>query len=175
MSGGDPLMLDDGALAGLIARLEPIGHLRRLRLHTRLPVVLPSRVTSALCHLLSRGRLQPVLVIHVNHPTELGTAAAEALGRLRRARIQLLNQSVLLRGINDDADLLTALAERLFDLGVTNYYLHQLDRVCGAAHFEVEDTRALLLQEQLRRRLPGYLVPRLVREQAGQAYKTPLG
>ncbi len=175
LSGGDPLMLDDDALASLVARLEPIDHLQRLRLHTRLPVVLPSRVTPALCRLLSGGQLRAVLVIHVNHPAELGDAAAVAIGRLGRAGIPLLNQSVLLRGINDDADVLATLAERLFDLGVTNYYLHQLDRVCGAAHFEVDDNRALLLQEQLRRRLPGYLVPRLVREQAGATHKTPLG
>jgi len=175
LSGGDPLMLDDDVLASLVARLEPIDHLRRLRLHTRLPVVLPSRVTSALCRLLSRARLRPVMVIHVNHPAELRDAAADAIGRLGRAGIPLLNQSVLLRGINDDADVLAKLAERLFDLGVTNYYLHQLDRVCGAAHFEVDNSRALLLQEQLRQRLPGYLVPRLVREQAGEKHKTPVG
>ena len=175
LSGGDPLMLDDDALAYLLSRLEAIGHLRRLRLHTRLPVVLPSRVTSALCRLLSRGRLRPVIVTHVNHPAELGGAAADALDRLGRARIPLLNQSVLLRGVNDDADLLATLAERLFDLGVTNYYLHQLDRVSGAAHFEVDDGRALRLQRQLRERLPGYLVPRLVREQPGASHKTPLG
>jgi EF-P beta-lysylation protein EpmB len=175
LSGGDPLMLDDDALASLVARLETIDHLRRLRLHTRLPVVLPSRVTSALCRRLSRGRLRPVLVIHANHPAELDGAAADAIGRLGRAGIPVLNQSVLLRGINDDADVLATLAERLFDLGVTNYYLHQLDRVSGAAHFAVDDSRALFLQEQLRRRLPGYLVPRLVREQAGATHKTPLG
>jgi KamA family protein len=175
LSGGDPLLLDDDALARLLERLESIGQLRRLRLHTRLPVVLPGRVTSALCRLLSRGRLRPVIVIHVNHPTELGGAAAAALDRLDRARIPLLNQSVLLRGVNDDADVLATLAERLFDLRVTNYYLHQLDRVNGAAHFEVDDARALRLQQQLRQRLPGYLVPRLVREQAGATHKTPLG
>lgn len=175
LSGGDPLMLDDNALAGLIARLEPIRHLRRLRLHTRLPVVLPSRVTDALCELLGGGRLKPVLVIHANHPMELGPSATTALSRLSRAGIPLLNQSVLLRGVNDDAAVLVELAERLFDLGVANYYLHQLDRVQGAAHFEVDDARACALLEQLRQRLPGYLVPRLVREQAGATHKTPLG
>ena len=174
LSGGDPLMLDDEVLKRLIERLERVNHLHRLRLHTRLPVVLPSRVTNALCRLLTSSRLRPVLVVHANHPTELGAAAADALGMLVEARIPLLNQSVLLRGVNDDADLLAALAERLFDLGVGNYYLHQLDRVTGAAHFEVSDDRALQLVDTLRTRLPGYLLPRLVREIAGASSKVPI-
>jgi EF-P beta-lysylation protein EpmB len=174
LSGGDPLMLDDASLAELIAGLNGIAHLRRLRLHTRLPVVLPSRVTSALCELLGGGPLRTVVVVHVNHHAELGAAAADALGMLSQARIALLNQSVLLRGINDDAQTLAMLAERLFDLGVGSYYLHQLDRVQGAAQFEVSDDRALDLIDTLRARLPGYLVPRLVREIAGADSKTPI-
>lgn len=175
LSGGDPLLLDDEALAELVGRLQRIQHLRRLRIHTRLPVVLPSRVTPELCRLLSAGPLQPVLVVHVNHAAELGTAAECALARLAAAGIPLLNQSVLLRGINDDVGVLAKLAERLFELHVTNYYLHQLDRVTGVAHFEVSDAEAIRLVTALRAHLPGYLIPRLVREISGQPSKTPLG
>ncbi|MGB5833842.1 MAG: EF-P beta-lysylation protein EpmB [Thiohalocapsa sp.] len=174
LSGGDPLMLGDDTLSALITRLEGLPQLRRLRLHTRLPVVLSSRVTPALCRVLTASRLRTVIVVHVNHAAELGDAAARALGMLRKAGIPLFNQSVLLRGINDDAGVLAELAERLFDLGVINYYLHQLDRVEGAAHFEVDDDRARQLITTLRAHLPGYLVPRLVREVAGALSKTPL-
>jgi KamA family protein len=174
LSGGDPLLLDDTALEGLIGRLARIDHLRRLRIHTRVPVVLPSRVTDALPGLLGTTRLRPVVVLHANHPRELGDAAADAIERFARARLPLLNQSVLLRGVNDDLDTLAALAERLFDLGVTNYYLHQLDPVAGAAHFAVDDGRARTLLAGLRARLPGYLVPRLVREIPGAPSKVPL-
>ena len=175
LSGGDPLMLDDSALGALIARLEDIPHLRRLRLHTRLPVVLPSRVGQELCRRLTDTRLRPIMVIHANHPAELGDETRRALGALRQAQIPLFNQSVLLRGVNDDADVLIALSERLFELGVVSYYLHQLDRVQGAAHFEVGDACALELVKALRARLPGYLVPRLVREVPGRPCKTQLG
>jgi len=175
LSGGDPLLLDDSALGALIARLEDIPHLRRIRLHTRLPVVLPSRVGPELCRRLTDTRLQPALVIHANHPAELGDDARRALGQLRQAQIPLFNQSVLLRGVNDDLEVLTALSERLFELGVVSYYLHQLDRVQGAAHFEVSDNRALGLIKALRARLPGYLVPRLVREVPGEPHKRLLG
>jgi EF-P beta-lysylation protein EpmB len=174
LSGGDPLMLGDGALADLIERLTTIPHLRRLRLHTRLPVVLPSRVTAALCELLAQARLDAILVVHANHPRELGAAARDALARLRRAGLPVLNQGVLLRGVNDDADTLTELSEALFAAGVLPYYLHLLDRVAGAAHFEVPEVQALDLIDTLRARLPGYLVPRLVRERAGARFKTPV-
>jgi EF-P beta-lysylation protein EpmB len=174
LSGGDPLMLDDAELGALIAELAEIAHLRRLRLHTRLPVVLPSRITDALCGILADSPLRTVVVIHANHPAELYDSVRGALARLRGCAGTLLNQSVLLRGINDDADVLASLAEGLFEAGVVNYYLHQLDRVEGAAHFEVSDARALSLIEALRARLPGYLVPRLVREKPGASSKTPL-
>jgi EF-P beta-lysylation protein EpmB len=174
LSGGDPLLLDDAALGALLARLTRIPHLRRIRVHSRLPVVLPSRVTPALGRLLAEHPQRCVLVIHANHPAELGDAAADALGRLQRAGIPLLNQSVLLRGVNDAADTLMGLSERLFDCGVLPYYLHQLDRVAGAAHFAVDDTRARRLAAALRARLPGYLTPLLVREQAGQSAKMPM-
>jgi L-lysine 2,3-aminomutase len=174
LSGGDPLMLDDSALTALVARLEAIPHLERLRLHTRLPVVLPSRITADLCGILTQTRLQPVVVIHANHPRELGPAATLALGSLRAAGVTLLNQSVLLRGVNDDPDTLTALNTTLFRHGVLPYYLHLLDRVQGSAHFEVHLPAALTLMALLRRRLPGYLVPRLVREEAGAGSKIAL-
>lgn len=174
LSGGDPLMLDDAALGDLIARLAAIPHLRRLRLHTRLPVVLPSRVTPALCRLLADTRLRTVVVIHTNHPAELGERAVAALADLRDARLPLLNQSVLLRGVNDRVEVLQGLAEGLFDAGVLNYYLHLLDPVAGAAHFDVPEAEAAALIEQLRLRLPGYLVPRLVREVPGARAKLPV-
>lgn len=174
LSGGDPLMLDDPALADLIRHLEAIPHLNRLRLHTRLPVVLPSRVTPELCRIIAGGRLTALVVIHANHARELGEEARVALRRLRAAGIGLLNQAVLLRGVNDCADALADLSEALFASGVLPYYLHLLDKVTGAAHFEVAPTAARALMEELRTGLPGYLVPRLVREEAGRPYKTPL-
>ncbi|MGE5154994.1 MAG: EF-P beta-lysylation protein EpmB [Bdellovibrio bacteriovorus] len=174
LSGGDPLMLDDRALGSLLARLELIPHLRRLRIHSRLPVVLPQRVGPELCRMLGALRRSPVLVIHANHPRELGGGVPAALDRLRAAKVSLLNQSVLLGGVNDDLDTLAALSEGLFAAGVLPYYLHQLDPVQGAAHFQVSDARARALIESLRERLPGYLVPRLVREVAGDPAKRPL-
>jgi EF-P beta-lysylation protein EpmB len=171
LSGGDPLMLDDQALAALVGGLEAIPHLRRLRLHTRLPIVLPSRITDGLCHTLMCTRLQPIVVVHTNHARELGTASRDALGRLRKIGIPVLNQSVLLRGVNDDTGRLADLSEALFQCGVLPYYLHLLDRVAGAAHFDVDEAVALQLLERLRTLLPGYLVPRLVREVEGRPYK----
>ncbi|MFY9975953.1 MAG: EF-P beta-lysylation protein EpmB [Chromatiaceae bacterium] len=174
LSGGDPLLLDDGPLESLLRCLDAIPHLRRLRIHSRLPVVLPERVTEGLCRVLGAVRLSAVVVIHANHPRELGDATAGALARLRGAGSTLLNQGVLLRGVNDDVDTLAELSERLFGQGVVPYYLHQVDPVQGAAHFQVPDREALALIEQLRARLPGYLVPRLVREVAGEACKRHL-
>lgn len=174
LSGGDPLVFGDQQIGRLIASLADVPHLRRIRLHSRVPVVLPSRVTDGLVAALRVTRLSPVMVIHANHPNEWNTEVQEALQRLRRAGVTLLNQAVLLRGINDDAGTLAALSERLFGAGVLPYYLHMLDRASGTAHFEVSEPQALALHEQLRRRLPGYLVPRLVREEAGQPYKTLL-
>lgn len=174
LSGGDPLALVDERLAVLVERLARIPHLRRLRVHTRTPVALPSRVTPALLELLTNSRLTVVVVLHCNHPNELAGDFLPALAALREARLTLLNQSVLLRGVNDQVDALCQLSEDLFDLGVTPYYLHLLDRARGTAHFEVPVTEAHRLHDALRRRLPGYLVPRLVRETAGAPYKLPL-
>ena len=174
LSGGDPLLLDDAALAHLLARLAHIDHLKRLRIHSRLPVVLPERVTPALCRLLATHPQRCVLVIHANHPAELGRAVAEALAHLQKAGITMLNQSVLLRGVNDAVATLAELSERLFDCGVLPYYLHQLDRIAGAAHFAVDDARARDIAVALRGQLPGYLTPLLVREAPGEPSKVPL-
>lgn len=174
LSGGDPLMLTDARLATLLARLEAIPHLRRLRVHTRLPIVLPDRVTPDLIALLRSTRLATAVVVHANHPNELVGDCAEAIRSLSTSGLVVLNQAVLLRGVNDDADVLAELSERLFDLGVLPYYLHQLDRVAGAAHFEVPEAVGRELMAELRRRLPGYLVPRYVRETPGEAGKTPI-
>ena len=174
LSGGDPLSLATARLADLTDALRGIGHVRRLRLHTRLPVVLPERVDAELSAWL-RGLPWPVaVVVHANHPAEIDDAVADAFARLRLAGATVLNQAVLLRGVNDDADVLAALSETAFAAGVLPYYLHQLDRVAGTAHFEVDDAAALALHAQLQARLPGYLVPRLVREVPGAPAKTPL-
>ncbi|REK19203.1 MAG: EF-P beta-lysylation protein EpmB [Planctomycetota bacterium] len=174
LSGGDPLMLVDAHLQELARRLAAIPHVRRLRIHTRLPLMIPSRVDDALIAWLRGTRLTPVVVIHANHARELEGPAVDALARLADAGVPLLNQSVLLRGVNDDLDTLAELCERLVDLRVIPYYLHQLDRVTGAAHFEVDEKRGHELVERLRSRLPGYAVPRYVRETAGAASKTLL-
>jgi EF-P beta-lysylation protein EpmB len=164
LSGGDPLVLPDEQLARLARRLAEIPHLRRLRLHTRLPVVIPERVTERLLAWLRGTRLSPVVVIHANHPAEVDPEVAAALGRLVDGGVPVLSQAVLLRGVNDRADVLAELCERLVDLRVMPYYLHQLDRVAGAAHFQVPEAAGIELIRRLRARLPGYAVPRYVRE-----------
>lgn len=174
LSGGDPLSLGNARLESLLGRLAALPALRRVRLHTRFPIVLPDRVDRGLVALLERARVGVVIVLHANHPRELDDGVAGALGALRGAGVTLLNQSVLLRGVNDDAHVLAELSERLFECGVLPYYLHLLDPVAGAAHFDVDEPRARQLYRELLARLPGYLVPRLVREVPGQASKTPL-
>ncbi len=174
LSGGDPLTLSDRRLREFSDALAGIAHVERLRLHTRLPVVLPERIDAGLLDWLRSVRVPVVIVIHANHPNELDASVATALGLLRAGSVTLLNQSVLLRGVNDDPGTLVALSERLFTLGVLPYYLHQLDRVEGAAHFEVSDADARQLHDEMRHRLPGYLLPRLVREVAGAPAKQPL-
>ncbi len=174
LSGGDPLALSDVRLKRLADRLAAIPHLQRLRIHTRLPVVLPERVDDALLTWLGQGRLQHVLVLHANHPREFAAPADAALRRLQAAGITLLNQAVLLAGVNDDVETLVELQEAGFRLGVLPYYLHQLDRTRGTAHFEVPDARAHALYQALHARLPGYLVPRLAREISGAPGKTLL-
>ncbi len=175
LSGGDPLSLSDRRLDALLARLDRIPHLQRLRIHSRQPVVLPERVDDGLLDVLAKTRLRPVLVIHANHPREIDETVREALERLAAAGLTLLNQSVLLRGINDDAAVLAELSEVLFAARVLPYYLHLLDRVRGAAHYEVNESEASAIMDRLLRLLPGYLVPRLVREQPGYPAKVPVG
>jgi len=174
LSGGDPLALATHKLEELTRGLAGLPQVMRLRIHTRLPVVLPERIDDAFVSWLGALPLQKVVVLHANHANEFDADVDAACARLRGAGAILLNQSVLLHGINDDVDTLAELSERLLAAGVLPYYLHQLDRVQGAAHFEVDDRVALQLQQALRARLPGYLVPRFVREVAGDAAKRPL-
>ena len=171
LSGGDPLLLGDRALTSLINELEAIPHLRRLRIHSRIPVVLPERITPDLIRLLTESRLKTVIVIHCNHANELDHSTASAFTLIKQTAIVLLNQSVLSHGVNDSVDVQVALAEKLFDQGVLPYYLHMPDRVAGTAHFFVKDDRAKLLYQGMQARLPGYLVPRLVREIPGESAK----
>ena len=174
LSGGDPLSLSTARLAELTDALAPIPHLRRLRIHTRLPVVLPERVDEDLAAWL-RGLPWPVaVVVHANHANEFDPSVDAAMARLRDAGATLLNQAVLLRGVNDSVEALAGLSARAFAAGVLPYYLHQLDRVAGTAHFEVPDDEARDLHAALSARLSGYLVPRLVREVAGDPGKRPL-
>ena len=172
LSGGDPLLLDDDRLADIVRRLERMPHVRRLRIHSRLPIVLPSRVTDDFAGLLASSRLTIVIVVHANHPAELDESVTVAVRRLAAVPAIVLNQAVLLAGVNDSVDVLRALSERLVEIGVVPYYLHLLDRVRGAGHFEVDEPRAVGLHRDLLACLPGYAVPRLVREQPGAQSKT---
>ena len=174
LSGGDPLLLSDRRLRVLVDGLQAIPQLKRLRIHSRLPVVLPQRIDNALLDWLCEGRLQPVMVIHANHAIELDRSVAQAVGRLRARGVSVLNQTVLLRAVNDTTASLAALSERLFAIGALPYYLHLLDKVQGAAHFEVTIDRARELAAELAATLPGYLVPKLVQERAGEPNKTLL-
>ncbi|MGB1580995.1 MAG: KamA family radical SAM protein, partial [Nevskiales bacterium] len=174
LSGGDPLSLSDAKLSELVALLEDIPHIQRLRIHTRQPIVLPERVDEQLIAWLAAGRLQKIMVLHCNHPQELSAQVVQAIQALKSAGVLLFNQTVLLKKINDNVDVLSRLAKDLFNSGVIPYYLHQLDRVQGAGHFEVPDERALAIHQQLRETLPGYMLSELVREIPGQPSKTPL-
>lgn len=174
LSGGDPLSSSDDKLASLAEALTSIPHLRRLRLHTRLPVVLPERVDERLLSWLEKGPLQKVIVLHINHGNEIDGNVAEAAARLRNIGVTLLNQAVLLRGVNDSVEALVNLSQKLFEVGVMPYYLHLLDRVRGAAHFEVEESRAQRIFREVLASLPGFLVPRLVREVPSAGSKMPV-
>lgn len=174
LSGGDPLTLPDARLETLARALAEIPHLQTLRLHSRLPVVLPERVDDRLLSWLGAQPQRVVMVIHCNHPHEIDVAVTTALRKLAQAGVLLLNQSVLLKGVNDEADTLIRLSETLLAAGVLPYYLHQLDRVQGAAHFEVSDSQARTLMSQVHAAVPGYLVPRLVRELPDFPGKFPL-
>jgi EF-P beta-lysylation protein EpmB len=175
LSGGDPLSLTTSRLQALSAALADIPHVKRLRIHTRFPIAIPERVDDELLHWLRSCGLATVIVVHANHPQELADAAVvEALHALRGVTMNLLNQSVLLGGVNDSAEVLIELSRSLFECGVLPYYLHVLDRVAGTAHFDVDDESARALLAAMRAALPGYLVPRLVREVPGALSKTPL-
>lgn len=171
LSGGDPLVLTDEKLASLCQRIAEIPHIKRIRFHTRLPIVLPNRINSGFLAWFTALPVQKVMVIHTNHANELCQDTANRLADLRQAGAILLNQSVLLKHINDNVDALSMLSERLIECQVTPYYLHLLDKVQGAAHFDVSKSQALELIKQLRQRLSGYMIPRLVQEIQGQTSK----
>jgi len=172
LSGGDPLMAKDKQLFELLTQLESLPQLTRLRIHSRLPVVLPSRITQALVDRLQASRLSVVLVLHINHAQEIDAELGTAIAKCREAGIHLLNQSVLLKGVNDNTASLVALSEALFSINILPYYLFLLDKVEGAAHFDIEEKQAQQLHREMQIELPGYLVPRLSREVAGQQSKT---
>jgi EF-P beta-lysylation protein EpmB len=174
LSGGDPLSLSDARLAELITQLETIPHLQRLRIHSRFPVVEPQRVTPELLKLLRNTRLSVIMVLHINHAQEIAQDTAQAIKKLHDQQIILFNQSVLLKGVNDALHILQELSETLIEHHIIPYYLHMLDRVQGSAHFEISEQAALALHQQLRERLPGYMLPRLVREVAGEKSKSAI-
>jgi L-lysine 2,3-aminomutase len=171
-SGGDPLASPDRQLQWMVDQLAQIPHLKRLRVHTRLPIVIPQRITDSTLQWLTGSRLKPVMVIHCNHANELDNRVADALIQLQDQGVMLLNQAVLLKGVNDRLATQIALSERLFELDVLPYYLHLLDKVQGTAHFDVPAQEALTLHQQMQANLPGFLVPKLVREEAGESQKT---
>lgn len=175
LSGGDPLTLSDHRIDRLLTALESIPHIKTVRFHTRIPVVLPARISEALLQRLQQSPLRTVIVIHCNHPNEIDSAVTDALTSLHQIGVTLLNQSVLLNGINSSVETLTELSHTLFRAHVLPYYIHLLDRVTGSQHFDMPEREALSLHRQLRQRLPGYLVPRLVREIEGEPNKTPIG
>ena len=171
LSGGDPLMAKDHEMAFLITELEKISHIKRLRIHSRLAVVIPNRITSELCRLFAKTRLQIVLVTHINHPNEIDDNVTNAIKRLKEHQVTVLNQSVLLKKVNDDADVLACLSNKLFSIGILPYYIHLLDKVQGAAHFLVDDDNAKQIMRQLAKNVSGYLVPKLAREIGGEKSK----
>ena len=174
LSGGDPLLLNDAKLGGLLQSLGRIEHVRRIRIHSRIPVVLPARISDVLLLSLASLTQQVVLVIHANHANELSAEVADACRHLKQHNVTLLNQSVLLKSVNDNSETLCQLSEKLFTCGVLPYYLHNLDRATGVGHFEVSELRAKQLIQSMQEVLPGYLVPKLVKEQAGAAHKIRL-
>ena len=174
-SGGDPLMAKDAELDWLITQLEQIPHIQTLRIHSRLPVVIPNRITETLCQRLLQARLHIVLVTHINHANEIDEIFAQKMQMLKQANVVLLNQSVLLKGINNQAECLKQLSHKLFSIGILPYYLHLLDRVEGASHFFIEDAEALTIYRKLQKITSGYLVPKLAREIGGEPNKTLVG
>lgn len=174
LSGGDPLILKDQSLAKLVRQIENINHVQRLRIHTRLPIVIPERINDEFIAWVNATRLRPIVVLHCNHPHEIDDAVIASIKRLQAINVTLLNQAVLLKNINDHASTLIELSYKLFSAGVMPYYLHLLDRVAGSAHFEVSEENARKIIQQMMSKLPGYLVPKLVREVAGASAKVPV-
>ncbi|CZH61283.1 EF-P beta-lysylation protein EpmB [Legionella pneumophila serogroup 1] len=174
LSGGDPLLAANLVLEELLQSLEEISHIHTLRIHTRIPIVLPERIDKGLIDLLTNTRFKKVIVVHCNHPQELDESVLRACSDLKKAACYLLNQSVLLAGINDDAGILSKLSHALFDYGIMPYYLHLLDKVKGSAHFDMPLPRAQSIYHQLQSLVPGYLLPRLAREEPGRSSKTLL-
>ena len=171
LSGGDPLLLSDARLAKLFAQLGVIPHVKRIRIHTRLPIVLPARITNELINTLAQSAKQLVVVVHCNHANEINPRVIAAFKLLKNNGITLFNQSVLLKGVNDSVAALCELNEQLFIHGIIPYYLHLLDKATGTGHFEVSETEASALIKQVQAALPGYLVPKLVKEQPGALSK----
>jgi len=174
LSGGDPLMASDKHITQLMELLSPIPHITRVRIHTRLPVVIPSRMTDELLSTLQIAPFNIIVVLHINHANEIDDSVIDMVAAMKARNITVLNQAVLLKDINDDVDSQIALNESLFDAGIMPYYLHLLDKVSGATHFDSDEKAAILLMQQLYQQLPGFLVPKLVREIGGQAHKTPI-
>jgi EF-P beta-lysylation protein EpmB len=174
LSGGDPLVLSDVNFIRLFNLLGHIPHLKRVRIHTRLPIVLPDRITDALLNVFAGAPKKVIMVVHSNHANEIDHQVAQACQRLSDARVTMLNQSVLLRGVNDSVQALAALSERLFEIDIMPYYVHCLDKANGTGHFDVPQADALTLQSALQNVLPGYLVPKFVVEQVGEGSKTLL-
>ena len=171
-SGGDPLAANDNFLSWLTQQIESIKHIKRLRIHTRLPVVIPSRVDNQLLDWLGNTRLKPTMVLHINHANEIDAKLCQAVDQLKSAGITMLNQSVLLKGVNDCSEQLIALSEKLFDTGIMPYYLHMLDPVQGASHFDIPVDQAIEIFSQMQAELPGFLLPKLVQERAGEKSKS---
>lgn len=174
LSGGDPLSLSDEKIAELLIQLGKIPHLKRIRIHTRFPIVDPQRVTRKLIKILSRSHLKIIMVLHINHAQEIGEDNQKIIAELHKNNILLFNQSVLLKGVNDSLDALIQLSETLIENQIIPYYLHMLDKIQGSAHFEISDKEAISIHQQLRTKLPGYMLPELVREIAGEKSKLPL-
>ena len=171
LSGGDPLTLSNEKLETLIQQLQRLKHVQILRIHTRFPIMIPQRITPALVEILSKTRLKAVIVVHINHPNEIDDSVQQAIERFRHSQIDVFNQSVLLKGVNDSVQTLSKLMHRVFEIGVVPYYLHLFDPVAGAHHYDLPETTALALWKELQSKLPGYLVPRLVREVPHQPAK----
>ncbi|MXZ44295.1 MAG: EF-P beta-lysylation protein EpmB [Gammaproteobacteria bacterium] len=174
LSGGDPLTLSTSKLDAFVQHLEKLAHIAILRIHTRFPVMIPQRITPAFVEILSKTRLKVVVVVHINHPNEIDDSVHRAIQQLRSAQIDVFNQSVLLKGVNDSVGILSELMFRVFEIGVVPYYLHVFDPVAGAHHYDTSEKTALALWKKLQAQLPGYLVPRLVREVPHEAAKTIL-